>query len=97
MAIENTPTADMHVIHSGQTVMQLTLVDYQIRLIDSLNFLQIPLSKFPGTFGLDLTTYSKGDFPFKFNTLENKKYIGPMPSIEFYDTDTNAWHEHRLA
>ncbi len=102
--IENRPTANMHVIHSGQKVMQLTLVDYQIRLIDSLNFLQIPLSKFPETFGLDLTTYSKGDFPFKFNTLENQKYIGPMPSIEFYDTDTKkdkekrdkfiAWHEH---
>ena len=81
-------TADMHVIHSGQKIMQLTLNDYQIRLIDSLNFLQMPLSKFPATFGLDLSTYSKGDFPFKFNTSENQNYVGPMPGLEFYAIDT---------
>ena len=86
--IQHRPTANMHVIHSGQKVMQLTLSDYQIRLTDSLNFLQMPLSKFPETFGLDLTTYSKGNFPFKFNIFENQNYIGPMPSIEFYATDT---------
>ena len=92
----------MHVIHSGQKVMQLTLSDYQIRLIGSLNFLQIPLSKCPETSGLDLTTYSKSDFPFKFNIFENQNYIEPMPGIEFYATDTKkdkktrdefiAWH-----
>ena len=70
--IQNRPTANMHAIHSGQKVMQLTLSDYQIRLIDSLNFLQMPLSKFPATFGLDLSTYSKGDFPFKFNIFEKQ-------------------------
>ena len=48
---QNKPTADMHVIHSGQKIMQLTLKDYQIRLIDSLNFLQMHLSKFPERFG----------------------------------------------
>ena len=68
--------------------MQLTLSDYQIRLIDSLNFLQIPLSKFPETFGLDKTMYAKGDFPFLFNTPENQDYIastiGPIPCIDFY-------------
>ena len=102
--IQNRPTANMHVIHSGQKVMQLTLSDYQIRLIDSLHFLQMPLSKFPETFGLNLTTHSKGDFPFKFNIFENQNYIGPMPGIEFYATDTKkdkktrdefiAWHDN---
>jgi hypothetical protein len=101
--IQNRPTADMHVIHSGQKIMQLTLNDYKIRLVDSLNFLQMPLSKFPETFGLDLSTHSKGDFPFKFNTFENQTYIGPMPAIHFYDPDTKkdktnrdkfiAWHK----
>ena len=101
--IDHRPTADMHVIHSGQKIMQLTLNDYQIRLIDSLNFLQMPLSKFPATFGLDLSTYSKGDFPFKFNTFENQNYVGRMPGLEFYSIDTKsdekkrnefiAWHE----
>ena len=99
--IDNRPTADMHVIHSGQKVMQLTVKEYNIRLTDSLNFLQMPLSKFPKTFGLDLDKFSKGDFPFKFNTLENQNYIGPMPDIEYYSQDTKsekgrkffAWHE----
>ena len=68
--IDHRPTADMHVIHSGQKIMQLTLNDYQIRLIDSLNFLQMPLSKFPATFGLDLPTYSKGDFPLNLTLLK---------------------------
>ena len=66
----------MHVIHSGQKVMQLTLSDYRIRLIDSLNFLQMPLSKFPETFGLDLTTYSKGDeFIAWHDNLVKSNYI----------------------
>ena len=100
--IENRPTADMLVIHSVQKIMQLRVTDYSIRLIDSLNFLQMPLSKFPETFGLDLGKFSKGDFPFKFNTPENQNYVGPMPNIEYYSPDTKsekdrskllAWHE----
>ena len=85
--IDNRPTADMHVIHSGQKILRLTLNDYQIRLIDSLNFLQMPLPNFPGTFGLDLSAYSKGDFPFKFNSPQHQNYVGPMPGLEFYAID----------
>ena len=44
--ILNCPTTDMKLIHSGQKIIQLLLPDYNIRLIDSLNFLQMPLSKF---------------------------------------------------
>ena len=88
--IKNRPPADMHVIPSGQKVMQLTLKDYNIRLIDSLNFVQMPLSKFPETFGLDLSTFSKGDFPFKFNIPENQNYVGPIPDIDFYSPDTKS-------
>ena len=64
----------------------------------------MPLSKFPETFSLNLTTHFKGDFPFKFNISDNQNYIGPMPDIEFNATDTNkdkktrdvfiAWHDH---
>ena len=48
----------------------------------------MPLSKFPETFRLNFTTHSKGDFPFKFNISDNQNYIGPMPGIEFYATNT---------
>ena len=61
------------------------------------------LSKFPEMFGLDLATQSKGDFPFRYNILANQDYVGPMPSIDFYDIDTKkdvekrkefiAWHK----
>lgn len=100
--IKNRPTADMHAIHSGQKIMQLTLNDYKVRLIDSLNFLQMPLSKFPETFGLDPNKFSKGDFPFKFNTFENQDYVGPIPEIKCYSLDAKSekertrlitWHE----
>ena len=76
--------------------MQLTFNDYRIRLIDSLNFLQMPSSKFPETFGLDLSTHSKGDFPFKFNTVENQNYIGPVPDIKFYDADNKKDETKRI-
>jgi hypothetical protein len=91
--IQNRPTVDMNVIHSGQKIMQLTLKDYQIRLIDSINFLQMALSKFPETFGLDPDKFSKGDFPFKFNSFENQNYVGPIPKIEFYSPDTKPEKE----
>ena len=48
------------------------------------------LSKFPATFGLDLSTHSKGDFPFKFNPFENQNYVGPMPGLEFHAIDTKS-------
>ena len=36
--LQNTPTTDVHVIHSGQKIMQLTIKGHKIRLIHSLNF-----------------------------------------------------------
>ncbi|XP_046857163.1 uncharacterized protein LOC124450550 [Xenia sp. Carnegie-2017] len=95
----------MHVIHSGQKVMELFLKDYQMTLIDSLNFLSMPLSDLPETFGLDLSMYSKGDFPFKFNTRENQKYVGPILALEYYSPDAKskckrdeliAWHQNLI-
>jgi ferredoxin len=88
--IQNRPTSEMHVIHSGHKIMQLTVKDYNIRLIDSLNFLQMPLSKFPETFGLDKSKYSKGDFPFFYNNPENQNYVGPIPDIKYYSPDTKS-------
>ena len=56
--------------------MQLTVKDYNFRLIDSLDILQMPLSKFPETFGLNESKYSKGDFPqFSLQWLYETKTI----------------------
>jgi len=53
-----------------------------VRVIDNLNFLPVPLSAFPKTFGI--TELKKGHFPHFFNTTENWKYEGPLPDLEFY-------------
>ena len=52
-----------------------------IRFIDSLNFIQLPLSRFPSAFKLE---GCKGYFPHFFNTSGNKNYIGPIPEKNFY-------------
>jgi hypothetical protein len=54
----------------------------RLKLIDSLNFLTMPLKAFPKTFGL--TELKKGYFPHFFNTKENESYVGPMPAKKHY-------------
>ena len=58
--------------------------DPDIRFIDSLNFLPMPLSKFPKTFGL--TELAKGYFSHFF-TEANQHYVGPIPDAKYYDPD----------
>ena len=42
-----------YIIHNGQKIIQLEVkFDYNIRFIDSISFIQIPLRDFPKTFGL---------------------------------------------
>ena len=65
---------------NGAKIMELSGKDPEIRFIDSLNSLPMPLSKFPKTFGL--TELAKGYFPHFFNPEANQHYVGPiqMPS-----------------
>ena len=88
--IKNRPNVDMSVIHSGTKIMQLTLKDYDIRLIDFLNWFQMPLANLPKTFGLNLSAYSKGDFPHLFNQSENQAYIGPLPDLKHFSPETRS-------
>ena len=50
----------------------------------------MPLTNLPKTFGLDLSTYSKGEFPHLFNRPENQTYVGLLPDIEFYTHETRS-------
>lgn len=50
---------------------------------DSLNYLNMPLSAFPKTFGL--TELKKGWFPHKFSKLENLHYEGPIPDLAYFE------------
>lgn len=83
---KNMPTGDIRIIRSGQKIMQLQLRDYNIRIIDSLNFFHMKLADLPKAFGLD-TNLAKGTFPHLFNTQENWEYKGPLPDLRFFDPD----------
>lgn len=100
------------VIMNGGKIMSMTLEDEKIRFVDSLNFLQVPLSSFPKMFGLRLPSgqgeLAKGFFPHLFNWAENiaNKYVGPMPPRNTYDADGmreetrakfNEWYDEKVA
>ena len=72
-------------IMNGAKIMEMTVAESDIRFIDSLNFLPMPVSKFPKTLGL--TKLTKGYFPHFFNTEANQHYMGPLPDAKYYDPD----------
>lgn len=74
------------VIPNGSMLMTIRHNSLGLRVIDSLNFLPMPLSKLPGCFGF--TELKKGYFPHLFNTAENQTYIGPLPEPHYYSPDS---------
>lgn len=88
------------VVPNGSMLMSILHKSLDIRVIDSLNFLPMPLSKLPSCFGL--TELKKGYFPHLFNTRENQLYVGPLPDSKYYSPDSMSeparqafmlWHE----
>ncbi|KAL4131304.1 hypothetical protein QTP88_008637 [Uroleucon formosanum] len=73
-------------IYNGTKLMLLEIKYLSIRIIDSSNFIQGPLSSFPKTFGLN--ELKKGYFPHFFNTVENQNYIGILPDKKYYGFET---------
>ena len=82
--IKNGCKPDM-VIRRGGKILHMARRQSNIRFIDSLSFLTMPLSKMPACFGLPSP---KGTFPHYFNTPENENYIGPLPAAHFYGVDS---------
>ena len=74
------------IIPNGSKIMSLRIRSLNLRIIDSLNFLPMALSKLPRTFGIH--ELKKGYFPHKFNRPENQCYVGELPAAEFYSPDT---------
>ena len=72
------------VIRDGQKLKCMTICN--VRFIDSLCFLMMPLSGFPKTFGL--SELRKGYFPHLFNTRANQSYVGSLPPMEDYMYNT---------
>lgn len=73
------------VIPNGSKLMSIFSKPFNIRIIDSFNFLPMSLSKLPKTFGIE--ELKKGFFPHLFNRPENQSYVGAVPSEAFYCPD----------
>lgn len=75
-------------IFSGSKIMYMKIGrGLNIRLLDSLNFLPMPLAKLPKSFGLE--EKKKGFFPHFFNTPEHEnKIFTSLPDKKYYDPDT---------
>ena len=70
---------------------------------DSLNFLNMPLSNFPKTFGL--TEMKKGFFPHKFSKMRNLLYEGEIPELKYFEPEhmgedkkkeCEGWHAEQV-
>lgn len=70
------------IIATGTKIMSITCNN--IKFIDSLNFMAMPLADLPATFKFP---GSKGYFPFLFNTAANQNYVGQMPPVHYYCSD----------
>ena len=91
------------IIYRGAKSLSMTIPMFNIKFIDSLNFIPMSLAKFPKTFGQD--ELCKGYFPHMFNKEENQNYIGPIPCQNDYGVNFMkpqerdafiAWHDEQV-
>ena len=91
------------VILRGAKILSMTIPMFNLKFIDSLNFIPMSLAKFPKTF--DMPELCKGYFPHLFNKEENQNYIGPIPPVAYYSPNTMkpeareaflAWHKEQV-
>ena len=92
------------IIYRGAKSLSMTIPMFNIKFIDSINFIPMSLAKFPKTFGQD--ELCKGYFPHMFNKEENQNYIGPIPCQNDYGVNFMkpgereafmAWHDEQVA
>ena len=91
------------VILRGAKILSMTVPMFDMKFIDSLNFIPMPLVAFPKTFGE--SELCKGYFPHLFNKEENQNYIGPIPATHYYMPNTMkpkareeflTWHKEKV-
>jgi len=63
----------------------------EIRILDSVNFLPMKLSKLPEAFGLQ--ELKKGYFPHYYNKSENQNYVSDYPDSSYYGCDSMSSKE----
>ncbi|KAL6418970.1 hypothetical protein ACFW04_011666 [Cataglyphis niger] len=71
-----------------------------MKFINSVNYMPMRLSDLSKAFGLQ-NTVDKSIFPHLFNTVENQSYVGPLPDLHYYSSESMktkererflAWH-----
>ena len=91
------------VTYNGAKCVTLTIPMFDIKFIDSLNFIPMSLAKFPKTFAQP--ELCKGYFPHFFNKDENQDYVGPIPCQDDYGVDFKkhaereafmTWHQEQV-
>ena len=70
------------VIYRGAKILSMTVPMFNMKFIDSLNFMPMALAALPKTFGVP--ELCKGYFPHLFNKEENQSYVGPIPPAHYY-------------
>ena len=91
------------VILRGAKILSMTIPMFNMKFIDSLNFIPMSLAKFPKTFGQ--TELCKGYFPHLFNKEGNQDYVGPIPcqadyGVNFMKPEAReaflVWHKEQV-
>ena len=91
------------IIYRGAKCLSMTIPMFNIKFIDSLNFIPMSLAKFPKTFGQD--ELCKGYFPHLFNKDANQNYVGPIPRQDDYGVNFMkpaereafmTWHQEQV-
>ena len=97
--IEN--AINYEIIYRGAKSLSMTIPMFNIKFIDSINFIPMSLAKFPKTFGQD--ELCKGYH--LFNKKENQNYVGPIPCQNDYGVNFKkpeerkafiAWHQEQV-
>ena len=82
----NKQCIQFELICTGAKIMSLTVPMYDIKFIDSYNFIPMALARFPETF--DRNELRKGYFPHMFNRDDKQDYVGPIPEAHYYLPNT---------
>ena len=82
----NKQCIQFELICTGAKIMSLTVPMYDIKFIDSYNFIPMALARFPETF--DRNELRKGYFPHMFNKDDKQDYVGPIPEAHYYLPNT---------
>ena len=82
----NKECVQFDLICTGAKIMCLTVPMFNVKFIDSYNFIPMALAKFPETF--DRNELRKGYFPHMFNRDDKQDYVGPIPETHYYLPNT---------